>query len=130
MSKKVKKDEKGVVKKIDIFKMIEVTINKYNLNKMTAFLCQQAKVSRSGFYIFLNSKDSLKLKEKEDLSAKIHILKAFGKKGYKRGARSIKMNLERDFDIIYSLKKIGRIIRKYNIICPHRKAKRNRTINV
>jgi len=31
------------------------------------------------------------LKEKEDLRSKELILKAFGKKGYKRGARSIKM---------------------------------------
>ena len=29
--------------------MIEVTVNKYNLKKMTTFLCQQAKVFRSGF---------------------------------------------------------------------------------
>jgi len=72
---------------------------------MTAFLCQQAKVSRSGFYNYLNSKDSLMLKEKEDLRSKELILKDFGKKGYKRGARSIKMNLERDSNIIYNLKK-------------------------
>lgn len=117
-----------MVKKLDIFKMIELTINKYNLNKMTAFLCLQAKVSRSGFYNYLNSKNSLMLKEEEDLKAKKHILKAFGKKGYKRGARSIKMNLERDSNIIYSLKKIGRIMRKYNIICPHRKVNKYKQI--
>ncbi|MCK5779588.1 MAG: IS3 family transposase, partial [Psychrilyobacter sp.] len=74
-----------MVKKLDIFKMIELTINKYNLNKMVVFLCLQAKVSRSGFYNYLNSKNSLMLKEEEDLKAKKHILKAFGKKGYKRG---------------------------------------------
>jgi len=117
-----------VVKKLDIFKMIETTIDKYNLNNMTAFLCHQAKISRSGYYNYLNSKESLMLKEEEDLKAKENILKAFGKKGYKRGARPIKMNLERDFNIIYNLKKIGRIMRKYNIVCPHRKPNKYKQI--
>ena len=32
------------------------------------------------------------------------------------------MILENEFNIIYSLKSIRRIMNKYNIICPHRKA--------
>ncbi|OOM14256.1 hypothetical protein CLOSAC_11290 [Clostridium saccharobutylicum] len=32
------------------------------------------------------------------------------------------MILENKFNIVYSLKKIQRIMRKYNIVCPHRKA--------
>jgi len=105
-----------VVKKLDIFRMVETTINKYSLHKMTTFLCQQAKISRSGYYNYLSSKESLELKEKEDLKTKKIILEAFGKQGYKRGARSIKMNLEKNSNIIYSLKKIGRIMRKYQIL--------------
>jgi transposase InsO family protein len=38
------------------------------------------------------------------------------------------MNLERDSNITYSLKKIGRIMRKYNIICPHRKTNKYKQI--
>ena len=117
-----------MVKKLDIFRMIETTIDKYNLHKMATFLCYQAKISKSGYYNYLNSKKTLLFKEKEDLKAKEIILKAFGKKGYKRGARSIKMNLERDFNIIYNLKKIGRIMRKYNIVCPHRKPNKYKQI--
>ena len=70
-----------MVKKLDIFRMIEITIDKYNLHKMTRFLCSQAKVSRSGYYNYLKSKKSLMLKEEKDLEAKKQILKAFSKKG-------------------------------------------------
>ncbi|HAS80269.1 MAG TPA: IS3 family transposase, partial [Fusobacteriaceae bacterium] len=54
--------------------MIEATNNKYNLYRMTVFLCHQAKVSRSGYYNYLNSKKSLLLKEEEDLKIKKIIL--------------------------------------------------------
>ena len=36
--------------------------------------------------------------------------------------RFIKMTLKGKFDIVYNLKRIGRIMRKYGIICPIRKA--------
>ena len=42
-----------------------------------------AKVFRSGFYNYLNSKDSLMLKEKEDLKSKELILKVLVKKDIK-----------------------------------------------
>ena len=38
------------------------------------------------------------------------------------------MNLEKDSNIIYSLKKIGRIMRNYNIVCPHRKSNKYKQI--
>ena len=48
--------------------------------------------------------------------------KAFTKKGYKNGARSIRMNLENNFNTTFNLKKIRRIMKKYGIVCPHRRA--------
>ena len=50
------------------------------------------------------------------------ILKAFDHRGYKKGSRSIKMTLESEFGITYSRKRIQRIMRKFNIVCPIRKA--------
>ena len=38
------------------------------------------------------------------------------------------MTLEKDFDIIFNLKKIGRIMRKYSIIYPHRKPNKYKQI--
>lgn len=85
------------------------------------FLCAQAGASRSGYYNYINSEEARCKKESEDLKSKELILKAFNRKGFKKGARSIRMVLENDFDTIFNLKKIRRIMKKYQIICPHRK---------
>lgn len=92
------------------------------------FLCSQAGVSRSGFYSYINSETNRKNKETQDLKSKEVILKAFNKRGFKKGARSIRMTLEKEFDTIFNLKKIGRIMRKYSIICPHRKPNKYKQI--
>ena len=85
------------------------------------FLCLQAGVSRSGYYNYLNSEEVRRRKEAKDLKSKKLILKAFNKKGVKKGARSIRMSLENDFNVVFNLKKIRRIMKKFGIICPHRK---------
>ncbi|WP_274598770.1 IS3 family transposase [Anaerobacillus isosaccharinicus] len=57
------------------------------------------------------------------------ILKArnFNKR-YKKGARQIKMTLAGQFNINYNLKRIRRIMNKYKIICPIRRANPYRKI--
>lgn len=40
----------------------------------------------------------------------------------KKGSRSIKMTLERQFNIIMNLKKLRRLMKKFGLICPIRKA--------
>lgn len=47
---------------------------------------------------------------------------AFNFKNRKKGAKQIKMTLENHFDINYNLNRIRRIMDKYYIACPHRKA--------
>ncbi|VDG98573.1 Integrase core domain [Lysinibacillus sphaericus] len=58
----------------------------------------------------------------KDESIRDIILKAYRFKRYKKGARQIKMTLEDHFEIIYNLKRIGRIMKKYDIVCPIRRA--------
>ena len=84
-------------------------------------MCLQAGVSRSGYYNYSNSKKSRNKKEINDLESKGLILKAFNRRGFKKGARSIRMILENEFNVIFNLKKIRRIMKKYGIVCPHRK---------
>ena len=48
-------------------------------------------------------------------------MKAFHFKGRKKGARQIKMTLEGQFKVVFNLKRIRRIMKKYAIICPIRK---------
>ncbi|MDB8802097.1 IS3 family transposase [Romboutsia sp. 1001216sp1] len=105
-----------------IFKIIQNLIKDFNLNKLTRYLCKIANVSTSGYYKFLNNFKTRDMKEYSDLKSKEIILKAFNYRGYKKGSRSIKMVLKNKFNIIMNRKKIQRIMRKYNIICPIRKA--------
>lgn len=107
--------------KTNIFELIKLTINGTGYKNVVSYLCEIAKVSRSGYYSYINSENNRKIKEQNDLEAKKIILKAFNVNGYKKGARQIKMRLERDFEIVFNLKRIGRIMRKYKIICPYRK---------
>lgn len=91
---------------------------------MTSYLCKVVGVSRSGYYKYfsLENQELRKSKEEEDILAKQNILKAFNYKGRKKGARQIKMVLDDKFNIVYNLKRIRRIMKKYKIVCPFRKA--------
>jgi putative transposase len=46
--------------------------------------------------------------------------KAFQRRGFKKGSRSIKMILENEFGVTYNLKRIRRLMKKFNLVCPHR----------
>ena len=104
------------------FKLINETISSNGFKNMVSYFCNLLNVSRSGYYNYLNTLDKKEDTELKDLEAKNNILKASKYKGYKKGSRSIKMILEGEFSIVYSRKKIQRIMRKYNIKCPIRKA--------
>ncbi|WP_271811342.1 IS3 family transposase [Clostridium beijerinckii] len=110
------------LKTADIFELINDTITEHHFKKLTGYFCELLAVSRSGYYNYINSKERRIARETKELEAKNIVLKAFNRRGYKKGSRSIKMILENEFNIVYSLKKIQRIMRKYNIVCPHRKA--------
>jgi transposase InsO family protein len=106
----------------EIFKLINETIIINNFKNMVSYFCDLLNVSRSGYYNYLTTLEQQKLMEDKDLEARDNILMAFNYKGYDKGSRSIKMTLEGEFSIIYSRKKIQRIMRKYDIKCPIRKA--------
>jgi putative transposase len=98
-------------------------IEKYQLKNMVSYLCTIAGVSRSGYYNYFSeeSQEQRKLKEEKDQVVKEIILKAFHFKNRKKGARQIKMTLAGQFNVVYNLKRISRIMKKYDIICPIRK---------
>lgn len=91
---------------------------------MVSHLCQIVKVSRSGYYNYFSSKsqDYRSIRDKEDELIRDNIMKAYNFKGRKKGARQIKMTLEGRFGIVYNLKRIRRVMKKYDIVCPIRKA--------
>ncbi len=91
---------------------------------MVSYLCDVGGVSRSGYYNYfsIESQEKRKQKDKRDDEVKEIILKAFRYKRRKKGARQIKMTLAGEFNVVYNLKRIRRIMKKYNIVCPIRKA--------
>ena len=88
------------------------------------WLCSTAGVSRSGYYNYVKNltSDKYLLREEKDKEDFELILKAYQFKNRHKGARLIKMTLEHDFDTIMNLKKIRRLMKKFNLICPIRKA--------
>lgn len=91
---------------------------------MVSYLCDVAGVSRSGYYNYFSEQSQKRRYEKEvkDKNVKEIILKALNFKRRKKGARQIKMTLAGQFNVVYNLKRIRRIMKKYGIICPIRKA--------
>jgi putative transposase len=91
---------------------------------MVTFLCETAGVSRSGYYNYFSPKSEKQRKrqDEKDEEAKELIYKAFRFKGQMKGARQIKMTLAGQFECVYNLKRIRRIMKKYGIVCPIRKA--------
>lgn len=91
---------------------------------MVSYMCNISCVSRSGYYKYFSNSTIEKRKSNEvrDLESKENILSAYNFKNRKKGARQIKMTLNNYFGINYNLKRIRRIMKKYNIFCPHRKA--------
>ena len=126
--KKIDLKERGLIgsqrlKSSDIFELIRITIRDNNLKNAVSYLCASAGVSRSGYYNYLSNESKRERREEIDIKVRDDILMAISFRGYKKGSRSIKMLLEDKFGICYNRKRIMRIMRKYNIVCPIRRKK-------
>ena len=86
-----------------------------------SYMCQIAGVSRSGFYAWMNAAPARLKREDHDKTDFALILEAYRFRGYAKGARSIHMRLLH-VGIIMNVKKIRRLMKKYNLFCPIRKA--------
>ncbi|WP_242703942.1 IS3 family transposase [Candidatus Enterococcus moelleringii] len=85
-----------------------------------SWLCEATQVSRSGYYAWLNRKDQRNQKEAQDQADYALILEVYHFRGYAKGSRSIHMRLMHT-GIIMNRKKIQRLMRKYQLVCPIRK---------
>lgn len=111
------------LKSSDIFELIKVTIQENNLKSAVTYLCKSTGVSRSGYYNYLSNERNREIREENDIKVRDNILMAMSFRGYKKGSRGIKMLLEDKYGISYNRKRILRIMRKYNIVCPVRRKK-------
>ena len=83
-------------------------------------LCELAGVSRSGYYNWASSQRARELREEKDRAAFAQILEAYRFRGYAKGVRGIHMRLLH-MGIRMNVKKIRRLMWKYNLSCPIRK---------
>lgn len=84
-------------------------------------LCDIAGVSRSGYYTWLYAQQRRHLREAQDQADFQLILAAYRFRGYDKGVRGIHMRLLH-LGIRMNVKKIRRLMRKYHLVCPIRKA--------
>lgn len=86
-------------------------------------LCRIAGVSRSGYYNWLASEDKRIAKENADRNDFELILQAYRFRGYAKGIRGIHMRLlHMQPPVLMNTKKIQRLMHKYSLFCPIRKA--------
>lgn len=86
-----------------------------------SYMCRIAGVSRSGFYAWMDAAPLRKERSDQDQADFELILEAYRFRGYAKGARGIHMRLLHQ-GIIMNVKKIRRLMKKYDLVCPIRKA--------
>ena len=105
------------------FQIIYEIMNQENNLLQVSMLCEIAHVSRSGYYNWIKSEEKRKEREEQDRKDFEIILTAYQYRGYAKGARSIYMRLlHMNPPIIMNIKKIRRLMKKFNLLCPIRKA--------
>jgi len=92
-------------------------------------LCTIAGISRSGYYEWLKAEPLREQRETQDRADFDKILEAYKFRGYDKGGRGIQMRLLRCCPpVVMNLKKVYRLMRKYGLKCPIRKANPYRRI--
>lgn len=84
-------------------------------------MCELAGVSRSGYYNWLKSAHIREYREIQDQADFALVLEAYRFRGYEKGARGIHMRLLH-MGVLMNVKKIRRLMKKYQLFCPIRKA--------
>lgn len=105
------------------FEVIQKTLQEEDNQLSVSMLCEIAGVSRSGYYRWVNSAGVREERERKDREDFELILKAYNQRGYNKGARGIYMCMVHwDPPVVMNLKKIRRLMDKYGLVCPIRKA--------
>ena len=103
------------------YAIIYETIRNDNNALSISYMCEIAGVSRSGFYAWLDAAPTRDRRDEQDRKDFDLILEAYRFRGYRKGARSIYMRLLH-IGVIMNVKKIRRLMKKFNLVCPMRKA--------
>lgn len=105
------------------FEIIHQTLQLCSNSISISQLCEMAGVSRSGYYAWPKAAPIREEQERRDREDFDIILTAYKHRGYKKGARSIYMRLlHQNPPVIMNIKKIRRLMEKFHLICPIRRA--------
>lgn len=106
-----------------VFEIISRTAAQSGNSLSVNSLCKMAGVSRSGYYAWLKAAPVRERQEQQDREDFDLILNAYKMHGYSKGAKGIHMALlHMNPPVIMNLKKIRRLMDKFNLSCPYRKA--------
>lgn len=106
-----------------MFELIYETITAPGNTLKVSLLCEQVGVSKSGYYRWVKTADQRAVKETKDRADFEIILEAYKFRGYSKGARGIYMRLlHLKESHVMNIKKIRRLMHKFNLFCPVRKA--------
>jgi transposase InsO family protein len=103
------------------FRLIQEELQQEDNLLSVGRLCDLACVSRSGYYRWVSAADSRAQREEQDRGDFELILEAYRFRGRDKGARGIHMRLLH-MGILMNIKKIRRLMKKYQLVCPIRKA--------
>ncbi len=105
------------------FQIIFDALNQPDNDLSVSRMCDLAGVSRSGYYAWVKAAPVREARERQDRADFDLILEAYNTRGYSKGAQGIYMCLiHMEPPVIMNLKKIRRLMDKYNLSCPIRKA--------
>ncbi len=105
------------------FEVIHKTLAEEDNLLNVTMLCDIAGVSRSGYYRWIKAEKTREEREKRDRADFELIVRAYNQRGYSKGARGIYMcMLHWEEPVVMNLKKIRRLMDKYGLICPIRRA--------
>ena len=107
-----------------VFEIIDETLKNGENRLSVSSACETGGVSRSGYYAWVKAKQSDRPREEQDRRDFELILAAFKRRGFiKKELGSIYMELiHQDPPVIMNIKKIRRLMKKFHLICPIRKA--------
>lgn len=106
-----------------VFEIIFQTLQQSDNSLSVSSLCSISGVSRSGYYAWLKAAPIRERQEQQDREDFELILAAYKMHGYSNGAKGIYMTLlHMKQPVIINLKKIRRLMDKFNLSCPYRKA--------
>lgn len=103
------------------YRLIQEMSQRKNNQLNITLMCEIAMVSRSGYYRWLKATDTRKVREAQDRNDFELVLDAYKFRGYDKGSRGIYMRLFNQ-GIQMNRKKIRRLMNKYGLKCPIRKA--------